>query len=184
MSGRCHLYVFPCHWEDQCKLGFSRDPLARLRQLHRRWFEFFDLDRGWLVETETVRDARDLELALRRRLVEHNAAAPLTARHEAGGYTEWYRGAGAQLDAAVAALGADGYTVHALRPWLREALVARSDQLHDWAAAQLTVDELEGLAGSTPAQAHARDVLDAYSELGIDVTPLLPAQVERWYRRG
>jgi predicted ATPase len=45
------------------------------------------------------------------------------------------------------------------------------------------VDELDGVTGPTPAQAHARDVLDAYEELGIDVTPLLPAPVERWYRR-
>ena len=71
--GRCHLYVLPCAHEDLLKLGFSRDPLARLQQLHPRWFEFFDLDRAFAVETETVPDARKLELAQRRLLAEHNA---------------------------------------------------------------------------------------------------------------
>ncbi len=52
--GHCYLYVFPCAWEDHCKLGFSRDPLSRMQALHRRWFEFFDIDHGLLVETETV----------------------------------------------------------------------------------------------------------------------------------
>lgn len=100
----CYAYVFPCGWEDHCKVGFSGNPLSRLRQLHRRWFEFFDVERGRLVETETVRDARDVELELRRLLVAYNAPAPLTVRREGAGHTEWYRGASTALDDALAAL--------------------------------------------------------------------------------
>ncbi len=176
-------YVLPCTWEDHCKIGFSRDPLARIGQLHRRWFEFFDLEQGLLVEAETERDARDLELELRRPLAAHRAPQPLTVRAVAGGRTEWVRGAQARLRQAVEGLRARGYRVHApLSAWLRDALVARSDLLHDWAAAQLAVDELEHRAGCTAAQRAVRDTLDAHVALRIDVEPLLPAGVWRWYR--
>ena len=101
--GRCFLYVLPlASHEDVLKLGCSRDPLDRVQALHPRYFEVFDLERAFLVETEAVRDARALELELRRMLVAHNAPAPLTVRREAAGHTEWYRGAFAQLAGAVA----------------------------------------------------------------------------------
>jgi hypothetical protein len=181
--GRSFLYVFPCAWEDYCKLGFSRDPLSRLQTLHRRWFEFFDLDRAFLVEAETVRDARDLELELGRPLREHNAPAPLTVRSQAGGHTEWYRGASAQLEQAAGTLQLRGHVVHApARAWLRDALRARSDQLYDWAQAQLSADELGGLVAATPMQRLVRDALDGYVALSIDLEPLLPPAVHRWYR--
>jgi hypothetical protein len=177
-------YVFPCTWEDHCKIGFSRDPLARIVQLHRRWFEFFDLEQGLLVEAETQRDARDLELELRRPLAAHRAPQPLTVRLAAGGHTEWVRGAQARLQEAARDLQTRGYRVHApLSEWMRAALRARSDLLHDWAAAQLTPDELERSVCSTPGQLAVRDTLDAYAALGIPIEPLLPDDVLRWYRR-
>ena len=176
-------YVFPCTWEDHCKIGFSRDPLARIGQLHRRWFEFFDLEQGLLVEAETARDARDLELALRRPLAAHRAPQPLAVRSAAGGHTEWVRGAHARLREATSHLGARGYPVHApLSDWLREAMRRRSDLLYDWAAAQLTPDELESRAGDTVARRAVRDTLDAYVALGIAIEPLLPDDVLQWYR--
>ena len=100
--GRCFVYVLPCAYEDILKLGFSRDPLQRMQALHPRWFEFFDVDTAFLVETETVRDARDLELGLAKVIAEHNAPAPLVIRREAAGHSEWYRGAhaGAVADRA------------------------------------------------------------------------------------
>jgi hypothetical protein len=184
-GGRCFVYVLPSTWEDHCKIGFSRDPLSRLQQLHRRWYEFFDIDRALLVETETVRDARDLELELRRPLAQHNAPAPLTVRRQAAGHTEWFRGVAPQLEEAVARLRQRGHVVHApLRDWLRPALLARSDPLFAWTQAQLSPDELEGLAGPTPVQRMVRDTLDAYGALGIEVEPLLPADVWKWYRGG
>lgn len=181
-GGRCFVYVLPCAWEDHCKIGFSSDPLSRLQQLHRRWYEFFDIDHALLVETETVRDARDLELELRRPLAEHNAPAPLTVRREAAGHTEWFRGVAAQVEAAVDGLRERGHVVHPLRDWLHRALVARGDLLFSWSLAQLSPDELEGLAGQTPVQQMVRDTLDAYPALGIELEPLLPEQVWRWYQ--
>lgn len=182
-SGPCFLYVAPSAYEDLAKLGFSRDPLVRLQSLHPRWFEVFDLDRAMLVETETVRDARRIELKLRRQLTLHNAPAPLTVRQQAGGHTEWYRGAYEQLGDAVIALGASGHAVHApARPWFGRTLGGRGDQLYSWSDALLTPDELDGLVGNTPGQRTVRDVLDAFSALSIEVEPLLPERVWRWYR--
>jgi hypothetical protein len=180
----CFLYVAVAAYEDLLKLGFSRDPLVRWQQLHPRWYEAFDLDRSLLVETETERDARDLELTLRRALIAHNAPAPLTARREAGGFTEWYRGAQETLRAAARDLQARGHAVHdPARPWLRAALARRLESLYAWSEAMLTPDELDGLAGTTRMQQATRDALDAFAALDLDVEPWLPPRVFEWYRR-
>jgi hypothetical protein len=176
------VYVFPSVWEDHAKLGFSRDPLARIRQFHCRWFEFFDLDRGLLVEAETVRDARAIELRLRRALAEYNAPAPLTVREAAAGKTEWYRGAAGRLEDAARMLETGGHVLHApLRPWMRKALLACSDQLYAWSHAQLSMAELEGEAGMTATQRLVRDMLDAHGALAIDAEGWVAPEVWRWY---
>ena len=187
--GRCYLYVLPCAYEDILKLGFSRDPLDRMQTLHPRWFEFFDLDRAFVIETDTVREARDLELGLGGVIAEHNAPAPLVIRRQAAGHTEWYRGAYDVLEATARTLAAGGYLLHApLRPWIRHALMERSDLLFSWSMAMLSPDELETVAagtdgGPTPAQRVVRDAVDACVALGIDPEPLLPPDVLDWYRR-
>ena len=96
-SGRSFVYVIPCLGEDLLKLGMSRDPLGRFQSLHPRWFNFFDLDNARLVETDTVREARAIETRLRQMLRVHNAPAPLLVSAVAGGHTEWFRGALANL---------------------------------------------------------------------------------------
>ena len=175
-------YVFPCAWEDHCKIGFSRDPLARIAQLHPRWFEFFDLASGFLVEAETERDARDLELELRRPLVDHRAPQPLTVRDAAGGRTEWVRGAAAPLRGEALRLRAAGHRLHApLAQWLRDALQARAGLLYEWTE-RLPFDATDGDAGAAPvAQRTVRDALDAHVALGIDLAPWLPERVLRWH---
>lgn len=184
LDGRCFAYVFPCQWEDHCKIGFSHDPLARIAALHARWFDFFDLEAGLLVEAESQRDARDLELELRAGLGEHRAPAPLAIRAQAGGHTEWFRGIAALACDRVSALAVRGYRTHPLRAWLRAALAARRDLLHDWSLAQLSIDELDGRAGATPAQRMLRDLFDAHDALQVPVDGYLPASVQRWYRFG
>ncbi len=183
--GRCFLYVLPwASHEDVLKLGFSRDPLQRLQALHPRWFDVFDLERAFLVETEAVRDARALELELRRALVAYNAPVPLTVQRAAAGHTEWYRGAFVQLAEAGRALAARGYVLHdPLRPWLRDALLARGDRLFSWTQAMLELDELEWPAATTPGQRAVRDMLDACVALDIPLEPVLPEAVLRWHRQ-
>jgi hypothetical protein len=185
--GRCYLYVLPCGYEDILKLGFSREPLDRMQALHPRWFEFFDLDRAFLIETETVRDARNLETGLAGLIKLHNAPAPLVIRKQAAGHTEWYRGAYAVLEHATQALAAGGYIVHCpLRAWISQLLRSRSDTLFSWSSAMLSPDELEtpnaGFDGRpTLAQRAVRNALDAYIALDIDLEPLLPPKVLDWY---
>lgn len=182
---RCFLYVAPCAYEDQLKLGFSRDPLHRFQSLHRRWFEFFDIERIALVETETVRDVRSLESRFKREFAAFNAPVPLTVAREAGGEGEWYRGAGAPLATALQSLIAEGYAVHtpAWR-WLHDRLLQRRELLYSWTEAMLTVDELEHRAGPTPTQWVVRDALDAFRAFDIPLDGSLPTAVLRWYREG
>jgi hypothetical protein len=185
--GRCHLYVLPCTWEDLLKLGFSRDPLARMQQLHPRWYEFFDLERALAIETESVPDARKLELQHRRLLEAHNAPAPLTVREDAGGKREWYRGAYGQLADAALDLRDAGHIVHApLRSWLRHALEQRADQLFSWTSAMLDIEMLatpDPWATPPPTHRTVHDALDAYDALGIDLAPWLPPAVFDWHAR-
>lgn len=180
IDGRVFAYVFPCAWEDYAKIGFSRDPLGRISALHRRWFEFFDLCAGALVEAETERDARDLELELRAPFRAHRAPAPMTVQDKAGGRTEWVRGANQALSDAVRTLDGRGYRTFPLRPWLRAAMVQRLDRLHDWAALQLPEEESLRMPGS-PGPAVLRDTLDGYRALDIDPLPSLPPHVQAWY---
>lgn len=188
--GPGYLYVLPSAQDELLKLGISRDPLQRMQAFHRRWYEFFDLDAALLVETETTRDARELELALGRRMRLHQAPMPMAIRSAAGGHTEWYRGALELLAQEARALAGGGYTVHEpLRPWARRALEARADQVYSWAAGALDQASLRtgpgGLPNLTPAEHRLiRDALDAYPALEIALEPLLPAEVWAWYASG
>ena len=179
IDGRVFAYVFPCAWEDYAKIGFSRDPLGRISALHRRWFEFFDLDAGALVEAESERDARDLELQLRSPFKAHRAPAPMTVQDKAGGRTEWVRGANHALSLAVAGLGEQGYRCYPLKGWLRAALRLRMDRLHDWAAVQLPEEEGLRIPGG-PGEGALRDTLDGCRALDINPIPWLPVHVHRW----
>ena len=182
-AGPACLYVAPLAYEDHLKLGFSRDPLQRLASLHPRWFEAFDLDRVLLVQAETVRDARALELRLRRALVEHNAPPPLSMRETAGGFTEWYRGAYDVLAGEARACGARGYLVFdPARGWLRDALLLRSDRLHAWSSAALDVDDFDAPGVRHARHRTVRDTLDAYAACGIDLAEHVPAAVLAWHR--
>jgi hypothetical protein len=173
-------YYFPCFGEDLCKLGFSHDPLQRIRSLHRRWYEFFDLELGLLIETETERDARDIELVLRRPLSVHNAPMPLTIQAEAGGFTEWFRGASEHVLTAAETLAQSGYRMHApVSDWLRNALIQRVDLLFEWSSAHRV------LLREEPPQWQLLqpllDELDTYPALSIPLEAALPSDIHDWY---
>lgn len=186
-EGLCYLYVLPCAYEDLLKLGFSRGPLGRIQALQSRFFEFFDLDLAFLVETETVRDARKLELDLRHRLSDYNAPAPLTVNAQAGGHSEWYRGAYAMLAEEAVRLQAVGHSVHRpLRAWLGRQLAAQGDSLYDRSAALMT--QLQGdvslldQPGLRALRRKLLDSLDAHAALGVELEPRLPEALMVWYR--
>lgn len=130
-NGRDFLYILRTDGaEDLLKVGITNNPLARWSSFHPRWFEAFDLAHTTLVETERRADAQALETALHRRLSAHGCPIPLTMRLEAGGESEWYRGATLGVNEFVAECQAGGYTVHEdARSWLVPVMRAQRDAL-------------------------------------------------------
>jgi hypothetical protein len=186
--GRAFVYIAPCRDDNVFKIGFSRNPLERFRTLHARFFDFFDLERGVLLVTDRVRDARRLERRLITALADFQALAPLVVPTSAAGHTEWFRGALEEALAIVAEFEtAEGFEIH--RPasaWFRQILRERADLLYAWSARMLEAIEYETHNGASPDGARAyenslRQTLDAYAAFAIDVDPLLPSQVVRWY---
>lgn len=186
--GRTFVYVLPCRDEDILKVGFSRDPLDRFRTLHRRFFEFFDLDRGLLIQADHLRDARRIERLFITTFAEQQAPAPLAVREAAAGYTEWFRGVSLPAEAlARGVCGDEGFTLHApLSAWMRERFVERSALLYGWSARMLEALEYEYFNVPAPARSGQgekalRDALDACAALGMEIQALVPGQVLDWY---
>lgn len=183
-SGASFVYVFPRPGEDLLKLGMSRDPLARLQSLHRRWYDFFDLEAGWILATDRVREARGLELQLARALAGHGAPAPLTVLPGAGGATEWYRGAGLLLDDQARRLASQGYLVHRpLRSWLATRLQSHATHLFQWSEALLL--DIESAGPRTASEPHPLEWtlcngLDALPALGLDLSRSVSPRVVAW----
>jgi hypothetical protein len=185
-SGTAYVYVAPCRYEDILKLGFSRDPLERLQSLHPRWYDFFDSEAGWLIETDGVREARALELQLRAPLAGHNAPSPLVILRAAAGHTEWFRGALPALAAASAELEALGHVLHRpIHRWLQPRLEQHGSSLWHWSEQMLQAIEQADHLGDDSTTLHRRllNALDAYPALGLDVEHRVPAEVLDWHRR-
>jgi hypothetical protein len=186
--GRAYVYVLPCRDEDLLKLGFSRDPFTRFHTLHRRFYEFFDLDRGLLIEVDHVSDARRIERRFIDTWIDSRAPAPLVIREAAAGYTEWYRGIYAEVTVLAQQLAQDeGYTLHRpLRPWLHDLLEDRSDWLYDGSANMLEQVVYERFHGDPqrPLQHALLGLLDMCRAIGLPLEELLPEHVLQWYAYG
>lgn len=186
-AGASYVYVIPCAHEDILKLGMSRDPLGRFQTLHPRYFDFFDFDQALLVQTDSVREARAIELRLGRGLSLHRAPAPLGVTATAGGHTEWYRGALDELRGAAEQLRQDGHLVHApLREWMAEALRERGRLLFHWSQQMLDAIEIEKGPGAPPDRPSSlewtlRNALDAYAAFELGFVERVPAPVARWH---
>lgn len=183
-EGHSYLYVLPCFSEDLLKVGFSRDPLKRFRSLHRRFFDVFDLDQAFLVQTDSLREARRLERIVIERWPEHRAPAPLTVAPRAGGHTEWFRGIGEPLRALAERLAERyGHQLHApLKSWLRERLQAQAELLYGWSSsmhALLVANELHGVSDAHDRRCRAAlvEAIDACDTVGLDLQAIFPAEV-------
>ncbi len=175
-AGASFVYVFPRPGEDLLKLGMSRDPLERLQALHPRWYEFFDLDAGWIAATDRVREARALELRLAGSLAGLGAPAPLTVNAAAGGHTEWYRGALCSLQREADALQSKGVRVYRpLRQWLQPRMLEQAARLFHWSEALLS--ELES-AG--PQLGPRPEPLEWTLCHGLDALPALGLPLAQW----
>lgn len=186
--GRAFVYVLPCRDEDLLKIGFSRDPFTRFSTLHRRFFDFFRLERGMLLDAERVSDARRIERRLIGTFAERRAMAPLVIPVAAAGHTEWYRGVHEELATLLETIARDeGFHLsRSLTPWLRGYLESRADLLHDWSLRVL--DTLDWAAYNAPDDPDAGrlrraliDTLDMFVAAGLPVEPLLHDRVSDWY---
>ena len=186
--GRTFVYVFQCVGEDILKVGFSSAPLSRLRALHSRYFEFFDLDRSFLMEADYLRDARRIERLFINTLVDHQAPSPLVVKREAAGHTEWHRSAYSQA----LAMGKDICTKEALvmhsplRAWLLSRFNERMDLLYQWSSSLLNAIEFAQQNGAPEVANHygnvLRDVIDEHMILGAELKDRVPKNVMTWYR--
>src|SRR5579871_2998783 len=143
-SGHAYVYLLPCAGEDLLKLGFTRKPMQRLRQLQPRFFNLFELDRALLLQTRSLREARRLERLLIERWPECRASPPLLVDPAAGGETEWFRGV-TELALVLAARLAERYELrqHRLSDWLCDYWRERAGGLHAWAEQLWQLDELQ-----------------------------------------
>lgn len=185
--GRTFLYVLPCAYEDFAKLGITADPIARMSAFSHRYYEFFDLDSGWLVEAESTREARGWETRWKRALRNHAAPAPLLVPGQAGGHTEWLRGALPALALARDELAGQGFQVHApLTEWVRARLLAWSenlDALEQAIVARFGPVEAWPSASMHPSLAALRDVLDGYRTLALPLDAVISAALGQWLSR-
>ncbi len=189
--GRAYVYVLPCRDEDLLKVGFSREPLKRFHTLHRRFFEFFDLDRGLLIEVDRLADARGIERHFITTWAGHRASAPLVVPVSAAGHTEWYRGIHAPVIVRAREIAArEGHVLHEpLRPWLRHQFQVRADVLFDWSARMLEQVGYEQFNSPSwqrerPCRQALLDTLDMVGGIGLSLDDLLPAAVLDWYVNG
>ncbi|WP_303746448.1 GIY-YIG nuclease family protein [Stenotrophomonas pigmentata] len=185
--GRTYLYAFPVAGEDFGKLGIARDPLVRLQAFSRRYYDFFDLTHGWLVEAESIGEARGWETRLKRLLRLHAAPAPIEVPSRAGGSTEWFRGASQQLVDAREQLAAEGFRVHApLSTWVADQLLPWRDQLDGLErrlVAQLGAVENWPAAWAHPLLVALRDALDACAVMRLSLDGAVSPALQAWHRR-
>lgn len=186
--GRAFVYILPCAGDNLLKIGFSRDPIRRMHTLHRRFFDFFDLDHSLLIETGRVREARIIERALHAAFASDQAPAPLIASPQAGGHSEWFRGVHAEAIAMARSVSTnEGLVLHEpLSTWLHGQLEGVTALLYDWSLRMLDAIEFERHNVPPAEQTQRcdralRDMLDLYSTLRVDLVALIPDSVLRWY---
>jgi hypothetical protein len=189
-TGRCFVYLLPCREEDSVKIGYARDPWVRLLSFHPRFDRFFDLERGALVETDRVDEARRIEKSLKMAFADATTPAPLSVRRRAGGRFEWFRGvhsaAVTELQAASSRLG---YAMHApLAEWLRDQWMLQIDRIADWSRHEFELVEM--LHHNAPSEIAApreralRERLEIWEGIGLEFRSRFPDQVVYWYQYG
>lgn len=188
--GRCFVYILPCREEDTLKMGYARDPWARMQTLHPRFHAFFDLDRAVLLETDRVREARAVEKNLKSAFAMAQVLAPTQIRQRAAGRFEWFRGVHpAAIDALQAASVALGYPLHApLSAWLRGQWLPQSERVGDWIKhefEQIEAWHFNADAALADARERAlRNRIDAWESIGLALEERLGNNVRHWYRYG
>lgn len=186
--GRTYVYLLPCREQDLVKLGFSRQPLVRMRSLHQRFFEVFDLERGLLLETDRLAVARRVERELIQHFGAERSPAPLTVAAQAGGYSEWFRGVFPEASAMLAKVAErEGFPLHPLQAWVRDMFLAQADALYEWSLRMLDAMEYETFNVPAEWQRHTareslRYVMDACEAVGVALPAHFPEPAVSWRR--
>lgn len=189
-TGRCFVYVLACREQDTLKIGYARDPWARLRAFHPRFHAFFDLDRAAMIETDRVNEARAIEKTLKHGFSSASEIAPLQVRERAGGKFEWFRGIHVHAIDALQSISADlGYPLHTpLSAWLRNEWLAQIDRLSDWVNHEYEqIEAWQFNADPTvcePRERALRNLLDAWESIGVPFEVRLKNRTRNWYRHG
>lgn len=185
--GRTFVYILPCHGDDLLKVGFTRDPLQRFQTLHKRFFMFFDLEAGFLIETDRLHEARRLERLFIERWPDHNAPPPLQVPTSAAGHTEWFRGIRDEVAPFAQRLAERyGYQMHRpARAWIAAQFMERSDALYEWSAQLFTaIQDAQNHGALTdalqPYIEALNDTVIACQTLGVDPSDVVAPQVLTW----
>jgi len=188
-KGRTFVYMLPWREQDLLKVGYSRQPLVRLRTLHRRFFDVLDLQRGWLLEAERLAQARKIERDLLVRHAEQRSPAPLLVADEAAGYSEWFRGVCPEVTGELHEVAArEGLALHSLHDWLRRWFSDQSDGVYEWSLRVLEAIEYETFNVPPERQRgeaarSLRYVMDACEAVGLPLAGLFPDSVLAWRQR-
>ena len=186
-GGRTYVYVLPNLGEDLVKVGLTHDPFERFRAFHPRFYAYFDLERGLLIETTQLREARRVERLFIERWPAHRAVAPTIVNEAAGGHTEWFRGIETIAPEFASRIAERyGYTLHTpLKAWLRGRLSEHADALYQWSSTVL--DDIQQRALYEPnlrdqrLESMLRDMLDMYAAMDFSLETLVPAAVFNWH---
>jgi hypothetical protein len=186
-GNRTFVYMLASIGEDLVKFGMTHDPFERFRAFHPRFYAHFDLERGWLIETAQLHEARRVERLFIERWPEHRAHAPILVNESAGGHTEWFRGIEAMLpDFASRIVERYGYVLHEpLKVWLRARLAEQSGALYQWSSAVFDSIWQHALYGverrDLRSESMLRDMLDIYAAMDLPLETLVPPGVFDWY---
>ncbi|WP_158621177.1 GIY-YIG nuclease family protein [Dyella dinghuensis] len=186
-GSRTYVYVLPNLGEDLIKVGLTQDPFERFRAFHPRFYAYFDLEQGLLIETRQLREARRVERLFIERWSEHRATAPTIVHETAGGHTEWFRGIETLVPEFAARIAERyGYTLHTpLKAWLGGRLFEHADTLYQWSSTVL--DDIQQKALYEPGvrdqrlESMLRNMLDMYAAMDFQIEPLVPVSVFTWY---
>lgn len=188
-KGRTFVYLLPWREQDLVKVGYSRQPLVRMRTLHRRFFYVFDLDRGLLLETERLAQARQVERSILLRHAGQRSPAPLVIPDAAAGYSEWLRGACPEVTAELQEISArDDLPLYSLKSWLQQWFLSQGDGLYEWSLRMLEAVEYE--AFNMPPELQRGEaarslayVMDACDAVEVPLAGLFPDRVLAWRRQ-
>jgi len=187
-KGRTFVYMLPWREQDLLKVGYSRQPLVRMRSLHRRFFDVFDLQRGLLLEAERLAQARKIEREIIERHAAERSPAPLIVPDEAAGYSEWFRGVCPEVSAQLhEAAAREGLPVHSLGDWLRQWFDSQSDGLYEWSLRMLEAIEYETFNVPAPVQRgeaarSLRYVMDACEAVGLPLANRFAERALAWHQ--